>query len=69
MPFQEAWQSIPAGALTCKGAGMFTFSSELMNREEPLVFEYSMRDFFEAQTEVGVEFVVVGACWLGSPRV
>jgi hypothetical protein len=30
------------------------------------VFEYSIRDFFEAQTEVGVEFVVVSSCWLGS---
>ena len=27
-----------------------------------LVFEYSMRDFFEAQTEVGVECVVARAC-------
>jgi hypothetical protein len=28
------------------------------------VFEYSIRDFFEAQTEVGVECVVAGSCWL-----
>jgi len=28
------------------------------------VFEYSIRDFFEAQTEVGVECVVASSCWL-----
>jgi len=32
-----------------------------------LVFEYSNRDFFEAQTEVGVERVVASSCWLGNP--
>jgi hypothetical protein len=30
------------------------------------VFEYSNRDFFEPQTEAGVECLVAGSCWLGS---
>ena len=34
-----------------------------------LVFEYSIGDFFWAQTEVGVERVVADWCWLGSPCV
>ena len=33
-----------------------------------LVFEYSMRDFFEPQTEAGVECVVASSRWLESPR-
>jgi len=33
------------------------------------VFEYSIRDFFEAQTEVGVERVVASSCWGVSPCV
>jgi hypothetical protein len=30
------------------------------------VFEYSIRDFFETQTEAGVERVVASSCWLGN---
>jgi hypothetical protein len=37
-------------------------------RIRALVFEYSMRDFFETQTEAGVECVVASARWLGSTR-
>jgi hypothetical protein len=34
-----------------------------------LVFEYSIRDFFEPQTEAGVECVVANSCQPESPCV